>query len=207
MAALTSRSKSTIPHFYVTVDLDMAAAEAWRTAWNQSHADLGASVNDCLVRAASAALADSPRLNLRVSEGQTEQQSSADVLVVVGVDSGLLLVAVQDPHAHSVDAFLRRIKMALNSAKEGKIQATRTTPLLAISNVGMLGVREFSAIIPPGCNAILAAGAVRDQVVWRDGRTEAVKVCTVTVSADHRVVDGIAVAKFLERMQFHLNSL
>ena len=96
-----------------------------------------------------------------------EQQSSADVLVVVGVDSGLLLVPVQDPHDDSVDAFLRRMKIALNSAKEGKVQATQTTPLLAISNLGMFGVREFSAIIPPGCNAILAAGAVRDQVVWR----------------------------------------
>ena len=159
------------------------------------------------MRAASAALADSPRLNLRVTEEKTEQQSSADVLVVVGVDSGLLLVSVQDPHADPVDVFLRRIKVALDSAKEGKVQATRSTPLLAISNLGMFGVREFSAIIPPGCNAILAAGTVRDQVVWRDGRAEAVKVCTVTVSADHRVVDGIAVAKFLERMQFHLNSL
>ena len=207
MAALTSRSKSTIPHFYVTVDLDMAAAETWRSSWNQNHADLKASVNDCLVRAASAALADSPRLNLRVTEGKTEQQSSADVLVVVGVDSGLLLVPVQDPHADPIDVFLRRIKVALQSAKEGKVQVTRTTPLLAISNLGMFGVKEFSAIIPPGCNAILAAGTVRDQVVWRDGRAEAVKVCTVTVSADHRVVDGIAVAKFLERMQFHLNSL
>ena len=66
MAALTSRSKSTIPHFYVTLDLDMAAAEGWRARWNQSHPELKASVNDCLVRAASAALADSPRLNARV---------------------------------------------------------------------------------------------------------------------------------------------
>jgi pyruvate dehydrogenase E2 component (dihydrolipoamide acetyltransferase) len=207
MASLTSRSKSTIPHFYVTVDLDMVAAEAWRAGWNQNHADLKASVNDCLVRAASAALADSPRFNLRVTEGKTEQQSSADVLVVVGVDSGLLLVSVKDPHTDPVDVFLRRIKVAVDAAKEGKVQATRSTPLLAISNLGMFGVKEFSAIIPPGCNAILAAGAVRDQVVWRDGRAETAGVCTVTVSADHRVVDGIAVAKFLERMQFHLNSL
>jgi pyruvate dehydrogenase E2 component (dihydrolipoamide acetyltransferase) len=207
MAAMTSRSKSTIPHFYVTVDLNMSAAEEWRAAWNQSHANLRASVNDCLVRAASAALADSPGLNLRVTEGRTEQQSSADVLVVVGVDSGLLLVSVQDPHAVPVDVFLRRIKVAVDAAKEGKVQRTRSTPLLATSNLGMFGVREFSAIIPPGCNAILAAGTVRDQVVWRDGRAEAARICTVTVSADHRVVDGIAVAKFLERMQFHLNSL
>jgi len=207
MAALTSRSKSTIPHFYVTLDLDMAAAEGWRARWNQSHPELKASVNDCLARAASAALADSPRLNARVSDGKVEQQSTADVLVVVGVDSGLLLVPVADPHADAVESFLERMKTAQSSAKDGKLHAAKVTPLLAISNLGMFGVREFSAIIPPGCNAILAAGALRDQVVWRNGRAEPVSVCTATVSADHRAVDGIAVAQFLERMQFHLNSL
>jgi len=207
MAALTSRSKSTIPHFYVTLDLDMAAAEGWRARWNQSHPELKASVNDCLVRAASAALVDSPRLNARVSDGKVEQQSSADVLVVVGVDSGLLLVPVTDPHADAVESFLQRMKAALSSAKDGKIHGAKVTPLLAISNLGMFGVKEFSAIIPPGCNAILAAGALRDQVVWRNGRAEPVSVCTITMSADHRTVDGIAVAQFLERMQFHLNSL
>ena len=207
MAALTSRSKSTIPHFYVTLDLDMAAAEGWRARWNQSHPDLKASVNDCLVRAASAALADSPKLNASISDGRVEQQSSADVLVIAGVDSGLLLVPVADPHADGVESFLQRMKTALSSAKDGKIRAAEITPLLAISNLGMFGVREFSAIIPPGCNAILAVGALRDQVVWRNGRAEPVSVCTVTVSADHRAVDGIAVAQFLERMQVHLNSL
>ena len=207
MAALTSRSKSTIPHFYVTLDLDMAAAEGWRARWNQSHPDLKASVNDCLVRAASAALADSPKLNASISDGKVEQQSSADVLVIAGVDSGLLLVPVADPHADAVESFLQRMKTALSSAKDGKIHAAEVTPLLAISNLGMFGVREFSAIIPPGCNAILAVGALRDQVVWRNGRAEPLSVCTVTVSADHRTVDGIAVAQFLERMKFHLNSL
>jgi pyruvate dehydrogenase E2 component (dihydrolipoamide acetyltransferase) len=207
MAALTSRSKSTIPHFYVTLDLDMAAAEGWRARWNQSHPELKASVNDCLVRAASAALADSPKLNARVSDGKVEQQPSADVLVVVGVDSGLLLVPVADPHADAAESFLQRMKAALSSAKDGKIHAAKVTPLLAISNLGMFGVREFYAIIPPGCNAILAAGALRDQVVWRNGRAEPVTVCTATVSADHRAVDGITVAQFLERMQFHLSSL
>jgi len=207
MAALTSRSKATIPHFYVTVDLDMSAAEAWRARWNQDQPNLKASINDCLVRAASAALADSPKLNQRVVDGKAEPQSAADVLLVVGIDSGLLLVPVADPHADAADVFLQRIKTSLGSAKEGKVPSAKATPLLAISNLGMFGVKEFSAIIPPGCNAILAAGAARNQVVWRNDRAEALRVCTATVSADHRVVDGIAVAQFLERMQFHLNSL
>jgi pyruvate dehydrogenase E2 component (dihydrolipoamide acetyltransferase) len=209
MAALTSSSKSTIPHFYVTVDLDVGVAEEWRALWNQDHPELKASVNECLVRVASAALADSPRLNVRVANGKYEAQSTADVLVVVGADSGLALIPVADPHSGAFETYLARIKSALSSAKAGRVQAgaAQLRPALAISNLGMFGVKEFSAIIPPGCAAILAAGAVRDHVIWHDGRAELAKVCTVTVSADHRIVDGIAVAKFLERMQFHLNSL
>jgi pyruvate dehydrogenase E2 component (dihydrolipoamide acetyltransferase) len=209
MAALTSSSKSTIPHFYVTVDLDVGAAETWRAHWNQDHPELKASVNECLVRAASAALADSPRLNVRIADGKYEQQSTAHVLVVMGGDNGLTLIPVGDPHAGTFEAYLARSKSALSSPKAGRVLAgpVQASPTLAISNLGMFGVKEFSAIIPPGCTAILAAGAIRDQVVWRDGRAEVAKICTVTVSADHRIVDGIAVAKFLERMQFHLNSL
>jgi pyruvate dehydrogenase E2 component (dihydrolipoamide acetyltransferase) len=186
----------------VTVDLGVAAVEEWRTRWNQDHPELRASVNECLVRAASAALADSPRLNVRVNNGEYEQQSTADVLVVVGADNGLALIPVGDPHADPFESYLSRIKSVLSSAKAGRVQAvaSQLTPALAISNLGMFGVKEFSAIIPPGCTAILASGAIRDHVVWRGGRAEAAKVCTVTVSADHRIVDGCT--PLLERMHF-----
>jgi pyruvate dehydrogenase E2 component (dihydrolipoamide acetyltransferase) len=208
MAALTSSSKSTIPHFYVTVDLDVGVSETWRARWNQNHPALKASVNECLVRAAAAALADNPRLNVRITDGRYERQPSANVVVVTGTDSGLMLIPLEEPHSGTFEAYLTRIKSALTSAKAGRAQAgPAMAPSLAVSNLGMFGVKEFSAIIPPGCASILAAGTVRDQVVWRDGRPQPARVCTVTVSADHRIVDGIAVAKFLESMQFHLNSL
>ncbi len=208
-AALTSSSKSSIPHFYVTVDLDVSAAEAWRSRWNETHPHLRASVNDCLVRAASAALAESPRLNVSVTNGKYEAHKAADVLLVVGADGGLSLVPLSDPHAGEFEPYLRRIKEALGAAKGGKIRQASgaVRPVLAVSNLGMYGVKEFAAIIPPGCSSILAIGAIRDQLVLRKGQVETIKICSVTLSADHRVVDGIAVAQFLERMQFHLNSL
>ncbi|MEW5976233.1 MAG: dihydrolipoamide acetyltransferase family protein [Acidobacteriota bacterium] len=209
MASLTSTSKSTIPHFYVTIDLDMVTAERWRKDWNEAHPELKASVNDCLVRAASAALSESPRMNLRWSQGRYESGQGADVLIVVGTDEGLLLVPVTNPQGGTVEESLTRMKSLLGAAREGRLQplSGQTTPALAISNLGMFGVKEFSAIIPPGCTAILAAGAVREKVVARNGKIEVRTICTVTVSADHRVADGIAVAKFLERMQIHLNRL
>jgi pyruvate dehydrogenase E2 component (dihydrolipoamide acetyltransferase) len=209
MASLTSASKSTIPHFYVTSDLDVTRAEGWRSGWNASHLELKVSINDYLVRAASQALFDSPRFNMRLSDGRYIQQTSGDILLVVDAEAGLMLVPLADPHAASVDEFVSATRIAVDSARQGRIATTasRVSPLLALSNLGRFGVKQFAAIIPSGCTGILATGAVRDQLVLRNGQPEAVKVCSVTLSADHRVVDGITAAKLLERMQSHLNSL
>lgn len=85
--------------------------------------------------------------------------------------------------------------------------ALKIGPLLAISNLGMFRVKEFSAIIPPSCTAALAIGAVRDVPVVRDQQVRAGRVATLTLSADHRVVDGVTAATFMQKIQEHLNSL
>jgi pyruvate dehydrogenase E2 component (dihydrolipoamide acetyltransferase) len=87
------------------------------------------------------------------------------------------------------------------------MQSQKVAPRLAISNLGMYGVKEFSAIIPPGCSSVLAIGAVREAPVARNGNITVERIATATLSADHRVIDGISAAHFLERMQLHLNSL
>jgi pyruvate dehydrogenase E2 component (dihydrolipoamide acetyltransferase) len=208
MAAITASSKATIPHFYVTVEADVSAATAWRQQWNNSHSDLPASFNDIFVRVASAAVAESPQINISLQEGKYEQRSSGDVLLVVATDGRLNLVPVQDPSRSTWEEFLRGIRIVLDSAREGKlIGQGRPVPLLAISNLGMYRVQEFAAIIPPGCTAVLAIGSIRDQVILKAGRPEVIKICSLTLSVDHRVADGITAAKFLERIQVHLNSL
>ncbi|MFN8009111.1 MAG: dihydrolipoamide acetyltransferase family protein [Terriglobia bacterium] len=208
MAAITSSSKTTIPHFYVTVEVDMRAAVAWREQWNAAHPDLTASFNDLFVRAASAAVTNSPQINTALKGGTYQQRSSGDVLLIVAAEGKLNLVPVEDPSRLGWDVFLREIRKTLNAAKAGKVLGKGgTAPLLAISNLGMYHVKEFAAIIPPGCTAVLAIGSVRDQIVLQKGSPTAVKICSLTLSVDHRVADGIAAAKFLERMQVELNSL
>jgi pyruvate/2-oxoglutarate dehydrogenase complex dihydrolipoamide acyltransferase (E2) component len=113
-----------------------------------------------------------------------------------------LLIPVADPRALDWKELIFRLR-----EKTPAGSSVAATPLLAISNLGMYGVKEFAAIIPPGCTSVLAVGAVREVPVVRNGAIQIGKVATVTVSADHRVVDGICAARFLERMQFHLNSL
>jgi pyruvate/2-oxoglutarate dehydrogenase complex dihydrolipoamide acyltransferase (E2) component len=114
----------------------------------------------------------------------------------------LLLLPMADSRALGWKDFIHRMR---DSAAQGN--SAPVAPLLAISNLGMYGVKEFSAIIPPGCSSVLAIGAVREAPVVRHGAVTVEWIATVTLSADHRVIDGIAAARFLERMQFHLNSL
>ena len=202
MASTTAASKRDIPHFYVTRDLEVTEAARWRKQWNQTQGSAHASFNDIFVWCAASALADVPRLNLVYRDGAFEQHAQADLLLVVAREPALLLVPVADPRALDWRQFLHRMH---NGA--GQMQSPKPAPLLAISNLGMYGVKEFAAIIPPGCSSVLAIGAVREAAGVRDGAITIERIATVTLSADHRVIDGIAAARFLERMQFHLNSL
>jgi pyruvate dehydrogenase E2 component (dihydrolipoamide acetyltransferase) len=187
MAGIVAASKREIPHFYASIDCDVAAAGVWRREWNAAHPEARTSWNDLFMRCAARALRDVPRLKLQFDGGRYRETSGNQVLMVAANDSGLSLVNVPDADA---------------DAHENASQAA-----LAVSNLGMFGVKEFAAIIPPGCTAILAIGAVREIPVARAGMIGVGKVCTMTLSADHRVVDGVNAARFLERMQHHLNSL
>jgi pyruvate dehydrogenase E2 component (dihydrolipoamide acetyltransferase) len=202
MAVTAANSKRDIPHFYATRDLELTSAVQWRDRWNATKNGTHASFNDVFVWCAAHALADVPRLNLAFRDGAFEQRSAADVLLVVAREPALLLVPVADSRTLDWKEFIHRMH---DSGGQGN--STPAAPLLAISNLGMYGVKEFAAIIPPGCSSVLAIGAVREAPVVRNGALTVERIATVTLSADHRVIDGIAAARFLERMQFHLNSL
>jgi pyruvate dehydrogenase E2 component (dihydrolipoamide acetyltransferase) len=202
MAAMTAQSKREIPHFYMVRDLVMQSAVDWRRRWNDAQPTVRASVNDVFLRAVEFALADAPRLNMAYSNGAYDQRSRNDILQVVARESALSLVPVPDLRGLPWPAFLSHLRQATDPAVSDK-----SRPAFAISNLGMHGVKEFSAIIPPGCTAVLAVGAVREAAVVVDGKIRVETICTVTLSADHRVVDGVHAAQFLDRLQFQLNSL
>jgi pyruvate dehydrogenase E2 component (dihydrolipoamide acetyltransferase) len=202
MAATVIASKRDIPHFYATVDVAMSHAAAWRSQWNQQHPALHATYNDLFVFCAARSLRDNLRLNVSYSNGSYKQHSAADVLLVVAHEPAMLLVPLADPCSLTWEAFLEKVRRASQPST-----SNAGDPLLAISNLGMFGVKQFAAIIPPSCTSALAIGAVREQPAVKNGKLENGLVCSLTISADHRVVDGVAAARFLERIQFHLNSL
>jgi pyruvate dehydrogenase E2 component (dihydrolipoamide acetyltransferase) len=202
MAATTTLSKREIPHFYMSRDLEVTRAGSWRERWNEAQNGARASFNDVFVWCAARALADVPRLNIAYKNGAFEQHAAADLLLVVAREPALLLVSIADPRGLDWREFLDLIHNHAAQRTSAKI-----LPLLAISNLGMYGVKEFAAIIPPDCSSVLAIGAVREAPVVRNGEIAIERIATATLSADHRVIDGVAAALFLERMQFHLNSL
>jgi pyruvate dehydrogenase E2 component (dihydrolipoamide acetyltransferase) len=206
MAAVAAAGKRDIPHFYASIDVDAAPAAEWRENWNARHPELRASFNDIFVRCASQALRDTPGLNIRFHGGKYQRRATADIVVVMAREPGLALVEISDPQAAAWVDFLPIMRAAVTGGgRQGVRQGDG--PLLAISNLGMHGVKEFAAIIPPGCTAALAIGAVRLAPVIRNGRLEAGSICTLTLSADHRIVDGVTAALFLGSMRRHLESL
>lgn len=202
MAASVSESKRDIPHFYATMDMAMDHAAAWRSNRNGSSASHHVTYNDLLVRCAALALADSPRMRTRYAGGKFQQHPQADVIVIKEQDGTLLYTPLPNAAEISWEDLQQAIRRDGVAAP-----ATPLFPTLAISNLGMYGVREFSAIIPPACTAILAVGAVRQEAAIADDGIRARSIASVTLSADHRVIDGITAARYLQRLQHHLNSL
>jgi pyruvate dehydrogenase E2 component (dihydrolipoamide acetyltransferase) len=209
MATITTKSAQSIPHFYVTVDADLSAALVWREHWNSEHPDARLTLNDVFVRAASLALRDVPAMNARYSNGMIEQRNCGDVLLVSATSRGLSWVLVPDPASVGWSEHAGQMRRALKSAEDGLPSSLLPAgaPALALSNLGMFGVRQFTAIIPPDSTAILAIGAVREEPIVRNRQIEIGERCALTLAADHRVVDGMTAAKFLEQIQVHLKSL
>jgi pyruvate dehydrogenase E2 component (dihydrolipoamide acetyltransferase) len=187
----------------------MAAALGWRQRWNSDHPELRLSLNDVFVRAASLALRDLPAMNVRYSQGMVEQRTAPDVLLVVATGRGLSWVTVPEPASLEWPECAQMMRQALKTAEQGVPSPAlpQGAPALAISNLGMFGVKQFTAIIPPDSTAILAIGAVREEPVVRNRQIEIGNRCSLTLAADHRLVDGVTAAKFLEKIQHHLKSL
>ncbi len=196
MAATVIASHRDIPHFEVQRDLDMAHASAWRNRWNASHPELHATLNDVFVRCAALALGGNARMRTSYEGGLYTVRTSSSILVLGSQDDAVVYRRLCHPGAGSWEEFL-----------EGPKQTAAETPALAISNLGMHGVQRFTAIIPPGCTAVLAIGALRSAPIIQGGKLAIAELCTVTISADHRVLDGVAVARYLQSLQQQLDSL
>jgi pyruvate dehydrogenase E2 component (dihydrolipoamide acetyltransferase) len=198
IARRLTESKQQVPHFYLTVDCRMDALLALRAQANQGGA-VKLSVNDFIVRAAALALREVPEVNASWHDDAIEFHAGADISVAVATDGGLVTPIVRDADVKPLSAIAGEIVELAGRAKVNRLKPEEFTGgSLTVSNLGMYGIKQFAAIINPPQAAILAVGAAeRRPVVDDNGGLQAATVMTVTLSADHRVVDGAVGARWL----------
>jgi pyruvate dehydrogenase E2 component (dihydrolipoamide acetyltransferase) len=193
-------SKQGIPHYRLERTVEVSALLAHRAALN-SAAGSRVSVNDLLVRAVGMSLAQHPAVNAHLVGDDVIRFADADVAIAVATPSGLLTPVIRAANRKSVTDIGTESRDLAERARTGKlVRAEIEGGTFTISNLGMYGLDRFDAIINPPQVAILAVGAVRDVPVVREGAIVAGRVCTLTLSADHRVVDGAVGAAFLDTL-------
>jgi pyruvate dehydrogenase E2 component (dihydrolipoamide acetyltransferase) len=211
IATRLTEAKQSRPHFYCSVECEIDAVLEWR---GRLKAQLGAapSINDVIVKAAALALRDVPRLNCRLeADGRVSQNRTIDVAVAVATPTGLITPIVKQADAKGVLAISQDMKDLAARAKTNKLKLDEFQGgSLTISNLGMFGVSDFTAVISPPQGAILAVGGGRRELDLErgldpDGQpTRATNLLTVQISADRRLVDDQTAAKFLAVLRMYL---
>ena len=201
IARRMTESKAAIPHFYMTVDVDMADALRAREQLNSmlEASDAKLSVNDFIVKGAALALLKFPNLNAVYRGDAVELMAQVHVGVAVSVPGGLMTVVVRDAESKPLAKIGAEIRAMAARAREGKVQPSDIEgSTFTTSNLGMYGIEHFAAIINPPEVAILATGAVQAVAVVRNGQVVPGTVMRATLSADHRVTDGAEAAQFMQ---------
>ncbi len=200
-------SKTFIPHFYITQEVRAERLiDSREQLKNMGH---HISINDFIVKACAIALREHPDVNSGFnSVNQTIIRfKTVDVAIAVGLDNGLITPIVRYADYKNLGQISQEVKSLVKKAKDGKLQPEEYTGgSFTISNLGMLGISHFVAVINPPQAAILAIGGIEDKAVIEDGEVVAGKVMTLTLSADHRVIDGVAGAKFIKTVQKFLEN-
>ena len=206
MARRMAESKRVAPHFYVTSDIDMTELLKLRKGLNELVGE-GAriSVTDMLVKGAAKTLQEFPEVNASFAEGKLRVYRRINIGVAVALDEGLLTPVIADCDKKSLREIAQEAKEVVERARTGRLRPEDFTPgTFTISNLGMFDVEEFVAIINPPEAAILAVGSVAPRPVVVKGEIKVAERMRVTLSADHRVVDGATAARFLQRFKVFL---
>jgi len=207
IARRMQQSKQTIPHFYVTVTVDMTDAIDQRKELNAKvDKDSKVSMNDMVVKAAAVALSELPQVNSKIDEDNIVYLKDINIGVAVGLDDGLVVPVLPEVDTLSLKGIAKKTKELVNLAKAGK-QASLTPGTFTISNMGMLNVDNFVAIINPPETAILAVGSVRKNImVTADNSFQIRDTLSMTLSADHRAIDGVLGSQFVNKIKYYLEN-
>lgn len=188
-----------VPHFFLTVDIEMDRAAEMRQSIKALEPDLKISVNDIVIKCAAAALMQHPQVNASFQEKVIRYYEHADIGVAVAIEDGLITPVVRAADQKSISQIAAEVRELAERARSKKLKPDEYTgATFSISNLGMFGIDEFTAVINPPEGAILAVGAMTPKPVVRDNDVIIKQMMRVTMSCDHRVIDGATGAKFLQ---------
>jgi pyruvate dehydrogenase E2 component (dihydrolipoamide acetyltransferase) len=210
---LTS-SKVNLPHFYLNIEVDADALVLFRERFNRSLLEIAPaesnskiSINDCIVKATSLSLKYHPKVNSSWKKDKILEWGRIDIGIAVSIEDGLITPVIRNANTSSLLEISQEIKSLADRAKKRKLKPEEfTNSTFTISNLGMYGISFFTAIINEPESAILAVGSIEEKPVVRNGMIQVGKILSLTLSCDHRVVDGAEGAKFLATLRKHLEN-
>ena len=198
IARRLTEAKQTVPHFYLTIDLQIDQLLKTRAELNGRSDEYKLSVNDFVIRATALALKKVPAANAAWTDDAILQYENADISVAVATPTGLITPIIKAAETKGLVEISNAMKDLAKRARDGKLKPEEFQGgTFSISNLGMFGVREFGAIINPPQGCILAVGAGEQRPIVKDGALAVATVMSCTLSVDHRVVDGAVGAEFL----------
>ncbi|MFM1847914.1 MAG: hypothetical protein RL417_1388 [Pseudomonadota bacterium] len=190
------------PHFYTTTSISMTQALRLREVLKERPEFKGISVNHLVVKAAGYALAKEPRVNCAVKDNEVYIPNQINIGIITAIEDGLLIPVVREVDTLALKDLVFEARAAVERAKAGRPSSTDLTGgTFSISNMGMFDVDSFTAIINPGQGAILAVGSVREEPIVRDGQVVIDQRMKVTLSVDHRIIDGVMAGTFLKHFK------
>jgi len=194
------QSKAPVPHFYLTIDVPMD--RLWEAYQALRAENYPVSLNDIVIKAVAAALRIHPEMNASFAGDHVKQYGRVHIGVAVALEDGLITPVVRDADSKSLSEIAAEMRALTERARARRLQPNEYTgATFSISNLGMMGIEEFSAIINPPEAGILAIGAVREVAVVENGVVRAGRRMKVTASIDHRVADGAQGARFLQTLK------
>jgi len=201
IARATTQSKAPVPHFYLTSEIDMEQAERYRAQFKQKRTT-HPSVTDLLIKAAAIALTRHPEINVSFTGQAIRRHASIDIGIAVGLDDGLITPVIRNCGAKSLDEISNESRTLIERARNKRLQPREyTDATFSISNLGMFEVENFIAVLIPPQAASIAVGTIRDAPIVKDGTVKPGRRMKVTLSCDHRALDGVQGAGFLKEFK------